>query len=275
MTPIDPQLRALDIDIPAMPDVLVQLSLLLAEDEVSQPAIARLIEGDMALASAVLRAVNSSLYGLAGRVQSVQQATTYLGTREIIGITFELGLRAAFPPADELDALWQRAGQRGLLMGRLAQALGLDAWAAHSAGLFEECGKAVLFRQSPDDYRGFLRETATDADLMALELARFGVTHDALGAALCETWGLGAGAVASVRHHVTAQGSLLLPPPPVQRSALAVSVIVRAIMGPAPEAVDDVVAEIAPQAELDEALCLRAARKLAAQLAASRAHGRA
>jgi hypothetical protein len=53
----------------------------------------------MALAAAVMKAVNSSLYGLKGRVQSVHQAITYLGMREVAAITFELGLRAAFPPA--------------------------------------------------------------------------------------------------------------------------------------------------------------------------------
>ena len=47
----------------------------------------------MALAAAVLKAVNSSLYGLRGRVQSVQQAITYLGTREVAAVTFEMGLR--------------------------------------------------------------------------------------------------------------------------------------------------------------------------------------
>ena len=35
--------------------------------------------------------------------ESVQQAVTYLGTREIAGITFEMGLRAAFPPAPALS----------------------------------------------------------------------------------------------------------------------------------------------------------------------------
>ena len=70
---------------------------------------------------------------------------------------FEMGLRAAFPPAPELEPLWERAARRGLLMGRLAQRLGLDAWAAHSAGLFEECGKAVLFRHATDHYRAMLR----------------------------------------------------------------------------------------------------------------------
>ena len=103
---VAPQLRSLEIDIPSKPDALVKLSLLLAEDDVNQRAVAALVEADMALAAAVMKAVNSSLYGLAGRVQSVQQAITYLGTREVAGITFEMGLRAAFPPAPELEPIW-------------------------------------------------------------------------------------------------------------------------------------------------------------------------
>ena len=95
--------RLLDVDIPAQPDVLVQLSLLLAEDEVDLNAASLLISSDMALAAAVLKAVNSAMYGLRGRVQSVQQAITYLGTREVASVTFEMGLRAVFPDAPELE----------------------------------------------------------------------------------------------------------------------------------------------------------------------------
>ncbi len=271
---VAPQLRTLEIDIPAQPDSLVKLSLLLAEDLVNQQAIGALVESDMALAAAVLKAVNSSIYGLSGRVQSVQQAITYLGTREVSGITFEMGLRAAFPPAPELEPIWQRAALRGFLMGRLAQALGLDAWAAHSAGLFEECGKAVLFRHATDHYRAMLRAATSDAELCQLEHTGFGVSHDALGAALCESWGLGAAAVASVRHHVTTQGLLALPAlPPARRAVLVLSVIASAIMA-APAALDDLVPQIAPQADLDTALALRAARRLVEQLGEASAHGR-
>ncbi|MDH4391165.1 MAG: HDOD domain-containing protein [Aquabacterium sp.] len=267
------QLRSLEIDIPSRPDALVKLSLLLAEDDVNQQAVATLVESDMALAAAMMKAVNSSLYGLAGRVQSVQQAITYLGTREVAGITFEMGLRAAFPPAPELEPIWQRAAQRGLLMGRLAAALGLDAWAAHSAGLFEECGKAVLFRHASDHYRAMLRAAATDTDLCQLEHTGFGVSHDALGAALCESWGLGPAAVSSVRHHVTAQGLLELPGAPARRSVLALSVIAAA-MATMPPSIDVVVPQIAPQADLDTTLVLRATRKIADELQAALAQGR-
>ncbi|MFO1326358.1 MAG: HDOD domain-containing protein [Rubrivivax sp.] len=262
---VNPELRSLDIAIPAQPEALVKLSLLMAEDDLNLAAMAQLIEGDMALAAAVLKAVNSSLYGLKGRVQSVQQAITYLGMREVAGITFEMGLRAAFPPAAELEPLWQRAARRGLLMGRMAQRMSLDAWSAHSAGLFEECGKAVLFRHASEHYRSMLRAAASDTELLQLEHTGFGVSHDALGAALCDSWGLAPAAVASVRHHVSVHATLQLPDGLARRDIVALSAIAAALMD-RPEALDLVVAQIAPAAEIDTTLALRIARQLEDEL---------
>lgn len=272
---VNSELRTLDIDIPAQPESLVKLSLLLADENIDLQAASTLIEGDMALASAVLKAVNSSLYGLKGRVQSVQQAITYLGMREVAAITFELGLRAAFPPAAELEPLWQRAGLRGLVMGRLAQKLALDAWAAHSAGLFEECGKAVLFRHAPDHYRAMLRAAEDDGELAELERAGFGVSHDALGAALCESWGLSAAAVVSVRYHVPLQRGQEIPSVLLsgRRGLVVLSAIVHALLR-TPEGLDEVVETLAPAADLDATLVLRAARQIQEQIEAATAHGR-
>ncbi|WP_326539713.1 HDOD domain-containing protein [Pseudorhodoferax sp.] len=267
---VNGELRKLDIAIPSQPESLVKLSLLMAAGDSNLAALAELIESDMALAAAVLKAVNSSLYGLKGRVQSVQQAVTYLGMREVAGITFEMGLRAAFAQAAELEPLWQRAAQRGVLMGRLAQRLSLDAWAAHSAGLFEECGKAVLFRHAADHYRAMMRAAASDSELVTLEHAGFGVSHDALGAALCESWGLAASAVASVRHHVVLAATHEFPPQ-VQRRVIAALSPVAAALIERPAALDDVVTALIPQTELDTELVLRMARQLEAELARERA----
>ncbi|MCX2862182.1 HDOD domain-containing protein [Paucibacter sp. PLA-PC-4] len=271
--PVDPQLRTLDIEIPTQPEVLVKLSLLMAAEDVDLPAISGLVETDMALAAAVLKAVNSSLYGLQGRVQTVHQALTYLGMREVAAITFEMGLRAAFPPAVELEPVWSRASQRGLLMGRMGQMLGVDPWASHSAGLFEECGKAVLYRHASAHYPAMLRAAKTDAELVQLEHTAFGVSHDALGAALCESWGLAPAAVTSVRHHVQIQDSLLIPEAAQRRSICAISAIAWVLMNK-PADLEDVAHAIAPQAQLDETLVLRAARRVSEQLNEAQSRGR-
>jgi HD-like signal output (HDOD) protein len=266
--PVDPQLRSLNIDIPAQPESLVKLSLLLADEEVNLGALSSLVESDMALASAVLKAVNSSLYGMSGRVQSVQQAITFLGTREVAAVTFEMGLKAVFPTAPELDAVWERAGVRGLLMGRIGQALSIDPWAAHSAGLFEECGKAVFFRHSPERYRPMLKAAQNDEELLFLEHQEFGVSHDALGAALCESWGLAPAAVHSVRYHVIVNTTRELPMQIQRRAICAISALANSLIVD-PATLDDVARAVAPQADLDVALVLRGTRRVQEQIEAA------
>ena len=266
--PVDAALRSLNIDVPAQPESLVKLSLLLAEEDVNMQSVGALIESDMALASAVLKAVNSSLYGLAGRVQTVQQAITYLGTREVASVTFEMGLRAVFPAAPELEAVWERASVRGLLMGRIGAALGVDPWAAHSAGLFEECGKAVLFRHTPERYGPLLKIARNDEELLFLEHQEFGVSHDALGAALCETWGLAPAAVHSVRYHVIVNATRELPMQVPRRAICALSALANALMTD-PETIEAVAHAVAPQADLDEVLVLRGTRKVKEQIEAA------
>ena len=61
-------------------------------------------------------------------------------------ITFEMGLRAAFPPAAELDPLWQRAARRGQLMGRLGArlSLGCTSGLALSGGALLQLGSFVF-----------------------------------------------------------------------------------------------------------------------------------
>lgn len=263
--PVDPKLRSLNIDVPAQPESLVKLSMLLAEPEVNLQAVSALIAADMALAAAVMKAVNSAMYGLAGRVKSVHQAITYLGTREIAAVTFEMGLRAVFPAAPELEPIWERAGVRGLLMGRIGQVLGVDPWAAHSAGLFEECGKAVLFRHAPDTYRPLLRAAPDDEDLLLMEQDTFGIGHDQLGAALCEHWGLSEAAVSSVRYHVIVNATLQLPMQLPKRAICALSALAQALMVD-PATLDGVAQRVAPQADLDPVLVLRGARRVQEQI---------
>ena len=270
--PVDPELRSLAIDIPAQPEALAELSMLLGDDSVNLQAVSALISADMALAAAVLKAVNSSLYGLRGRVQTVQQAITHLGTREVASVTFAMGLRAVFPAAAELEPLWERASVRGLLMGRIGTALSVDPWAAHSAGLFEECGKAVLFRHASARYRTLLAQAADDEELLMLEYAEFGVSHDALGAALCESWGLAAPAVASVRYHVLVNSTRELPMQLPRRAICALSALAYALMTD-PASLDEVARAVAPQAGLDATLVLRGARKVQEQIEAAVARG--
>ena len=250
----------LDFDLPAQPQSLVKLAALLREDDVNLNAIGALIDADMSFAAAVMKAVNSPLYGLKGRVQSVQQAVTYLGVREISAIAYETGLQAAFPAVPALVAVWERARLRGLLMGRLAQALSMEAWGAHTAGLFEECGKAVLYKHDPARYAPMLAKATDDTTLIELEREAFGISHDEVGARLCEAWGLSPAAVASVRHHVGIQATLRLPR--VSHRYICVLSALAYTITHDPAQLEDVAMKLAPQAMLDQTSLLRGLQRV-------------
>lgn len=247
---IDPKLRELNIDLPACPATLVKLSLMMAEESVSLPEMAALIETDMALASAVVRTVNSALFGLLRRVETVHEAIQYLGMAQVAGLTYEVGLRGAFPPTPLLQTLWDRAGIRGLAMGRIARQMDVDHWQAHTMGLFAESGRAVLMAHDARRYSDLKSASTDEAGLAAAEVQAFGVTHSALGAALCSTWGLAREVADGVRMRVQAPSQWSHELPGV-RKLLAIGAAVDALLLDPARAADPqaVWHELAPVAE--------------------------
>lgn len=200
--PVDPCLRSLDLTLPACPSAVLKLAQLMPREDVSVKELAAVVEGDMALAAAVMRTVNSAMFGVLRRVETVGEAALFLGMREVATITCEQGLRAAFPVSPAMNHLWDQARLRSLLMGRSAVELGVHAWQAQSAGLFAQVGQAALMAHDPARHAAVLASLPIDAGpapLAAAERERFGVDHAVLGSALCRVWGVAAAVADHVR----------------------------------------------------------------------------
>ena len=140
---------------------------------------------------------------------------------------------------------------RGLLMGRIAGALGVDAWAAHSAGLFEECGKAVMFRHATERYKPLLARSrrptkscccsstpssASATTRSARRCARAGASRRRRSTACAIT----SSSTARSSCRCTCRGAAIC----------AISALAHALMTD-PDTLDDVARKVAPQAELD------------------------
>ncbi len=226
---IAPQLRNLNINLPACPGTLVKLSLLMADENSSLDQLAALIEADMALSAAVVRTVNSALFGLLKRVETVHEGVRYLGMAQVASLTYEIGLRGAFPPSPLLQRIWDRAGRRGLAMGRIARQLDVDPWPAHTAGLFAESGSAVLYAHDRQRYTELDQDNPDEALLCAAEIEAFGVSHSALGAAMCQSWGLSRKVSDTVRAHPNSPSQWGQENPTVQK-LLAIGAAVEALL---------------------------------------------
>ena len=113
-----------------------------------------------------------------------------------------------------------------------------------------------------------VKKAESDEELLMLEHAEFGVSHDTLGAALCESWGVAQAAVDCVRYHVIVNSTLELPMQLPRRAICALSALAHALMVD-PETVDDVARKVGPQADLDPMLVQRATHRVQEQIEAA------
>ena len=114
-------------------------------------------------------------------------------------------------------------------------------------------------------YAPMLAAAENDEELLMLEHAEFGVSHDDARRRAVRELGPAAAAVDSVRYHVIVNTTLELPMQLQRRSICALSALAHALMTD-PDTLDEVARKVAPQAELDPLLVLRGARKVQEQI---------
>jgi HD-like signal output (HDOD) protein len=183
-----------DVQLPALPQSAMHLFELSQDPDNGPQEFAIPIEADPGLTSQVLKFVNSSYFGFANEISSIQQAITLVGVKTIKNFALWSAVFNILPnphcgPFD-LQVLWRDSLRRGLFARRLGQALGLkDAEELFAAGLLQDMAIPLLAQQLPEDYAEMLVERADSPQrLSQLELDRFGWTHGEAGALIAQQW---------------------------------------------------------------------------------------
>jgi HD-like signal output (HDOD) protein len=177
--------------VPTAPSVAQRLlELLRADAELGE--IADAIAVDAALASKLLRAVNSPLYGLAREVCSLREALVYLGVNTVrciaLSFSFAHALRGR-SGAPELESAWRSSLVTALAARRFARQLRLwNPDEAFLAGLICDVGVLLLYDALPEYRALFERFGRGGGDLIELERAELPTDHARLGALLLRSW---------------------------------------------------------------------------------------
>lgn len=153
--------------------------------------IARLIATDVGLAAAVIKTINSPLFGLRRQVTSIEHAVSMLGMKNIGALVMSLSLRNAVP-AQGLDRFWDEAARNALVSAYLAQTLGCAPKEdAHLFGLFHDAGIPLLMRRFPD-YREVLKRANSEhvRSFTDIEDDLLGTNHAVVGTLLAKGWQL-------------------------------------------------------------------------------------
>lgn len=189
------QIAARAIKLYSRPNVAMEIVRLTEQPHVDASALRHCIEQDPALTCKILRVVNSSLFGLPGRVADLDQALSLLGIKPlkllVLGFSLPDELFAEVA-ARELRWYWTntltRAVAARLLSDQLWHQPGDEAFIA---GLMEDLGTLVMLREVGRPYAKFLAGVIDEhCDLSALERTTLGFDHRQLSAMLLTRWQL-------------------------------------------------------------------------------------
>lgn len=178
------------ISIPARPAVLLALQAELGKPDPNLRVIASRIASDVGLSAAVLKALNSPLFGLRSKCGSIPQAVQMLGLANVGNLVTGLALRRAVGAGQpSLERFWDSAEKVASISAYVTTILpGVSRDAAYTLGLFRDCAIPVLMQRF-DDYRDTLKLAAgDDRSMTEVEDGRHGTNHATVGYMIGKTW---------------------------------------------------------------------------------------
>jgi HD-like signal output (HDOD) protein len=171
----------------------MQVLHLTRDPQVDTRALKECIENDPAIASRVLRVVNSSLFSPSREVLNLGQALQMLGIKPlkllVLGFSLPSGL---FMDVESKTLLWY--WKHALTKAVAARELSHRLWRipgdeSFLAGLFQDLGALLLFQQLGQPYARLLDRTVSHhLDLCAVEQRTLGFPHTELSARLLRQW---------------------------------------------------------------------------------------
>lgn len=180
--------------IPIKPQALQEIERLMDEEYPDLNKISNVISRDVALSSAILKVINSPLYGMNRRISEIKQASMMLGLNTIKSLVTALLLKQSFAgkASISLERFWDDALDTANAMqfigSRVKNEVPVDM--LFTIGLFHDCGIPMLALKY-QNYKEVLMTANTDnVNSIALEEKSYGTNHATLGYFVASSWHL-------------------------------------------------------------------------------------
>jgi putative nucleotidyltransferase with HDIG domain len=183
--------------LPTLPDVAAKVLELSNNPDVSPKEIADTVERDPAIATRLLKLVNSPYYGIRGTMTSVHQSVTFLGVSNLRNLVLSTSVMDLFDQevtvgSFSIKELWVHSLATACAARELCRIVRVgDPEVAFSAGLIHDIGKIVMDQYLHEDFQRII--TLMDkhkASMVDAETAVLGVDHAEIGNILALRWAL-------------------------------------------------------------------------------------
>ena len=195
-------------NVPSMPSVVIKLRQYLSDPDVSFDELAKVIEYDPGLTANLLQLANSAYFGWSGKIKTVKDAITRLGTNRIFQMVLCMSVaplvRKPVKGYDmESNGLWKHSIAVAICAEQLARSLRIpNSEEAFTAGLLHDMGKILLGTFVEVDDKP-IKDLVKTESLSFNEAERriLGIDHAEAAAELLQYWKLPENVVAAARWH--------------------------------------------------------------------------
>ncbi|HSI60925.1 MAG TPA: HDOD domain-containing protein [Ideonella sp.] len=197
-------------DLPALPQVVLELMALMQDEGLHSADFAARIECDQALVARTLRLANSPFYGVAGRVGTMRDAVQVLGMGVVSSLLTTVAVSGQFSGVAcagfDFPGFWKHALATGIAARTLARTLRMDTHLAFAAGLLHDIGRLVLAARFPAEQAAAIRcERDADRPVLDAEFDAMACDHTTVGTIVARHWHFPAAVVDAIqRHHLPA-----------------------------------------------------------------------
>jgi diguanylate cyclase (GGDEF)-like protein len=191
---LPPVLLARD-DLPSLPAVALEVLRIAQDEDATLDELATCLSRDPALAARLLRLANSTLFGGAKNVTTLQRAVVVLGMKTVKLMALSFSLAGSLPRSGrkgsfDFAVYWRRSLVCAIAARSLARLAGVPHGdEAFLCGLFAHFGKLVLTRAMPEEYEPVLVR-AHGWPAPELEEEHLGFRSADVCAALLRSWDL-------------------------------------------------------------------------------------
>jgi len=181
--------------LPSPKGVALEILRLTEDESTTVESLGLVVESDPALASKLLKIVNSPLSGSARKIASLSRATVLLGFRTVARLALGLSLvtdnQKGRCAAFNYDHFWSESLGRAVAARHIAKFLKFAPDEAFTCGLLSDIGRLAFAGAYPDRYAQALLVVGEDReDLTEFENELFGIDHNVLSAEMMADWHL-------------------------------------------------------------------------------------
>lgn len=197
--------------LPALPAVYGELVAALENRDTSWKEVCAILNKDMALVATVLRVANCAVFGLCGKVTSLDHAVKLLGMQTLRTLVLSTHLFSMFDqrtmPAFSVSRLWNHS----IRVSNFAKIIATNEHMPSSfiedcniAGMLHDIGKVILSVMIPEEFKKVIEIVKTEnITVHEAEKELLNTTHADVGSYLMGLWGFSDTQIETVRFHHT------------------------------------------------------------------------